>query len=75
MGIPTLYLETPMCNVYYLERDSEKKQDTIQLFKRIVEGRFEPYTSDIVIEELKKAATEKYQKMIGLITKYGITTE
>jgi hypothetical protein len=55
-----------------MEKDSEKKRDTIRLFKRIAEGRFEPYTSIIVIDELKKAATEKYQKMIGLLGQYGI---
>jgi predicted nucleic acid-binding protein len=72
VGVPKLYLETTIFNFYHLEKDSEKKRDTIRLFRRIAEGGFKPYTSIVVIDELKKATTEKYQKMIGLLTEYNI---
>jgi hypothetical protein len=72
VSIPKLYIETSTFNFYHLEKDSEKKRDTIWLFKRMTEGGFKPYTSNIVIEELKKATAEKYQKMFGLIEQYGM---
>jgi hypothetical protein len=53
VGVPKLYLETTTFNFYHLEKDSEKKRDTSWLFKRIAEGWFEPYTTIVVIDELK----------------------
>ncbi|MDR2734381.1 MAG: hypothetical protein LBC99_07040 [Spirochaetota bacterium] len=44
------------------------------MFAEIKEGKFRPFTSEYVIEELGKTKdVEKREKMKALITEYGIT--
>ena len=67
-----IYLETTLFN-YYFDTNKKGHVETVMLFKACAAGRFEPYTSSDVIEELKKAPCEKYDKMFDLIELYNIT--
>ena len=67
-----IYLETTLFNHYYDTRTPNFHDDTRALFKACAEGRFEPYTSLYVTDELKKAPFEKYDKMFDLTKLYNI---
>jgi predicted nucleic acid-binding protein len=68
---PKLYIETSTFNFFY-SKESKKQAETRKLFDWIAEGRFEPYTSNIVMDELNNASTEKREKMLNILQKYGI---
>jgi rRNA-processing protein FCF1 len=72
MKIPKIYLETSVFNFVFYDKEPEKQADTIKLFKEIKKGRYRPFTSDYVMEELEKASEEKSEKMMGLITGYKV---
>jgi hypothetical protein len=42
------------------------------LFDELAAGNYSAFTSDAVVEELKKAHNEKYTKMMGIIEQYDI---
>ena len=67
-----IYVETTLFNFYLDEDKGDAHIDTVKLFKEITAGKYEAYTSDYVIDELERAPIEKSNKMIGLISKYGI---
>jgi len=67
-----IYLETTLFNHYFDEDRGLAHTSTISLFKEIAAGKYEAFTSGAVIEELVKAATEKYEKMFALIGEYNI---
>ena len=67
-----IYLETTMFN-YYFDEDRDAHADTITLFEECAAGKFEPYTSDYVIDELEQAPEDKRDKMIALVERYNIT--
>ena len=67
-----VYLETTLFN-YYFDEDRDAHADTVALFKEIANGTYEAYTSLYVIDELEDAPSEKRDKMIALIERYGIT--
>ena len=67
-----VYLETTLFN-YYFDEDRDAHADTVILFEECAFGKFEPYTSLYVIEELEEAPSEKRDKMIALIEQYNIT--
>jgi len=67
-----IYLETTLFNHYFDVRTPNYHNDTRALFKACAEGIFEPYTSQYVIEELKKAPLEKYDQMYELTKLYYI---
>ena len=67
-----VYLETTLFN-YYFDEDRDAHTDTVVLFKEIANGKYEAYTSLYVIDELEDAPSEKRDKMISLIERYGIT--
>ena len=67
-----IYLETTLFNHYFDVRTPNYHDDTKELFKACAEGIFEPYTSKYVIDELKKAPLEKYNKMFELTELYNI---
>lgn len=73
MRIPKIYLETTIFNFYFADDALDKKQDTLKLFEEINEGKYIPFTSAYVIEELEKASLEKSDKMLALIKKYNVT--
>ena len=74
MRIPSIYLETTIFNFPFVDDAPQYKADTIRLFEEIRAGKFKPYTSEYVIQELEKTIdTEKRQKMIALISDCKIT--
>ncbi len=74
MRIPKIYLETSIFNFVFADNDTEKQQDTLKLFEDINNGKYEPYTSDAVLEELLRTSEPKQSKMTELIPKYKIIT-
>jgi len=58
---------------YYFDKERDAHADTVRLFKEIAAGKYEAYTSQYVVEELKKAREPKREKMLALIPQYGIT--
>ena len=66
MRIQKIYLETTLFN-YYFDEDRDAHPDTVTLFEECASGRFEPYTSGYVINELDNATAEKREKMFALI--------
>jgi rRNA-processing protein FCF1 len=67
-----IYLETTILNFYYADDAPEKKEDTRKLFDEIKQGKYEPYTSYAVIDEINKASEDTKQKLYLLIKKYDI---
>ncbi|MDR2198907.1 MAG: hypothetical protein LBR53_05540 [Deltaproteobacteria bacterium] len=65
------YLETSIFNRYF-DVDPILHPATVQLFKEIAAGKFEPYTSVFVTDELEAAPKDKSEKMLNLIPKYKI---
>ena len=72
MRKPKIYLETTLFN-YYFDSDRDAHADTVRLFKEIAAGKYEAYTSQYVVVELKKAQEPKRTQMLDLIPEYGIT--
>ena len=72
MRKPKIYLETTMFN-YYFDEERDAHADTVTLFEECMSGKFEPYTSLYVIDELEDTSTKKREKMIALIERYNIT--
>ena len=69
-----IYLETTLFNYYFEEDRGIDHINTVLLFGEIAAGKYEAFTSAYVVEELERAPDEdKRSKMLGLITKYGIT--
>jgi hypothetical protein len=72
MYIPKLFLETTMFNFYFYGKGKEKQVYTERLFTDIAAGKYKAYTSDYVIDELKKDTTERFNAMYSLVGKYNI---
>jgi predicted nucleic acid-binding protein len=72
MRIPKIYLETTIFNFFFTDDAPEKAQDTLKLFQEIQEGRYEPYTSDYALMEIKNASEPKRARMLELLDKYSI---
>jgi predicted nucleic acid-binding protein len=73
-GLRTLriYFETTMFN-YYFDADRDAHADTVALFDECAAGRFEPYTSTYVIDEISRTKDdEKRENMLALIGKYNM---
>ena len=68
--IPKLFIETTVFNFYFEEKHGQKQQDAVRLFEEIAKGRYEAYTSEIVINEIRKATLDKFIKMKALSEKY-----
>ena len=73
MRIPRVYIETLVFNFVFADDSPNKKRDTLKLFDEIKAGLYEPYTSDYVLQELKRAAEQKQSQMVELIDQYGVT--
>ena len=73
MRVPKIYLETSVFNFYFADDAPDKKKETLKLFEEIADGKYEPYTSDYVFLELKRAAEPKQSQMIALTERYGVT--
>lgn len=73
MRVPKVYLETTMFNFYFADDSPEKRQDTLKLFKEIKDGKYEPYTSFVVLDEINKTTdNQKRERMLGLIKEYDV---
>ena len=73
MKILRLYLETTVFNFKFADDSPDKKEDTNKLFDEIGQGKYIPYTSDYVLQELLRAEEPKRTKMVDLIKQYNIT--
>jgi len=71
MRIQKVYLETTLFN-FYFDQDRDAHAVTVELFKEIAAGKYEAFTSDYVVDELKKAPAEKSARMMNLLIEYGI---
>ena len=72
MRVQKTYLETTVFNFYFADDAPDKRADTLLLFKEIEQGKYEPYTSDHVVEELLEAPEPKQSKMLDLIRRYNV---
>ena len=68
-----IYLETTLFNHYFDDDRGLAHESTVMLFKEIAVEKYEAFTSDYVVDELRKAPADKYQKMMGLLNEYSIT--
>ena len=71
MRKPKIYLETTLFN-FYFDTDRDAHAATVKLFDEISAGKYEPFTSEAVLIELRKAPDEKRDKMITLISEMEI---
>ena len=67
-----IYLETTIFNFVFADDAPDKKLDTLKLLEEINSGKYIPYTSDYVLQELQKAEKPKKSQMIDLIEQYKI---
>jgi rRNA-processing protein FCF1 len=67
-----IYLETTVFNFKFADDSPDKRIDTIKLFDEIKQGKYIPYTSDYVLQELLKADEPKKTQMIDLIKDYNV---
>ncbi|GMO65020.1 MAG: hypothetical protein Ta2A_13000 [Treponemataceae bacterium] len=73
MKTPKIYLETTMFNFPFINDAPQYKADTLKLFREILAGRFDPYTSDYVMNELNETTDEnKRERMKALIPEYNV---
>ncbi|MDR1700149.1 MAG: hypothetical protein LBR68_03065 [Lachnoclostridium sp.] len=71
MRKPKIYLETTLFN-FYFDTDRDAHAATVKLFEEIAAGKYEPFTSRYVVDELEQDTTEKREKMLNLIKQYEI---
>jgi rRNA-processing protein FCF1 len=72
MRIPKIYLETTIFNFPFAYDAPDKKKAALALFDEIKTGKYTPYTSGYVIDELQKAAEPKRTDMMQLIADYHV---
>lgn len=66
-----LYLETSVWNFVFADDAPEKKRATEVFFKEIAAGKHEIFISEVVIEEIRLASSEKRQLLYNLIREYN----
>ena len=71
MRTPKAYLETTLFNFYVEDDKGDAHDDTVRLFKEIAAEKYKAYTSDYVIDELRRAQNDKSNKMLGLLKEYN----
>ncbi|MCL1806840.1 MAG: hypothetical protein FWG31_03970 [Oscillospiraceae bacterium] len=72
MRVQKIYLETTVFNFCFADDAPDKKLDTLRLFEEIAQGKYEPYTSAVVIREIEQDATSKRDKMLDLVEHFNI---
>lgn len=65
-----LYIETSVWNFLFEEDAVEKRAATESLFLEIEKGKYSIYISDIVMNEIKGASSEKQSMLTEIISKY-----
>ena len=74
MRIPDIYLETTIFNFPFANDSPQYKVDTLRLFAEIKAGKFRPFTSEYVTQELENTEdVERLKQMKALIADYEIT--
>ncbi|MDR2662339.1 MAG: hypothetical protein LBC31_05010, partial [Treponema sp.] len=74
MDKPKIYLETTMFNFPFADDAPGYRADTLRLFEEIKAGKFQPYTSVYVTEELGGAENQaRREAMKALIDDYRVT--
>jgi len=72
MRVPTIYLETTIFNFPFADDAPQYQADTKRLFAEIKAGKFKPFTSKYVVQELENTKDiGKLDKMKAMITNYG----
>jgi rRNA-processing protein FCF1 len=72
MRVPTIYLETTIFNFPFTDDAPQYRNETLKLFAEIKAGKFKPFTSEYVVQELESTKdTGKLEKMKALITDHG----
>jgi len=73
MRIPKIYLETSVLNFVFADDSPDKKTDTIKLFEEIREGKYIPFTSDYVKNEIDDTPDlDKRDELNKLITENNV---
>jgi hypothetical protein len=73
MKAPKIYLETTIFNFPFADDAPQYTADTLKLFDEIKAGKFIPYTSEYVLEELNNERNiERRKKMLELINEYDV---
>ena len=73
MRTPMAYLETTLFNFIFADDAPDKKQDTIKLFEEIKNGKYIPYTSFVVVDEINRTKDEqKRNNMLAIISEYDV---
>jgi len=73
MRVPTIYLETTIFNFPFADDAPQYKAEARQLFTEIKAGKFKPFTSEYVLDELVETKDlEKLKEMKALITDNAI---
>jgi predicted nucleic acid-binding protein len=74
MTVPKIYLETTMFNFPFADDAPQYRADTLRLFEEIKAGKFQPYTSVYVTEELDGTEDQKHREAMKLlIDDYHVT--
>ena len=82
METPKVYIETTLFNMYFAEtrgqyygKTVEYCRDARRFFEAVEAGEFEPYTSEVVVDELKKTRnTGRRDEMLKLVDDFAITS-
>ena len=64
-----LYLETTVWNSYFADDAPQRRDVTRELFDHVKDGRFDAYTSDLVLEEIAAAPEPRRQQLLDLINR------
>ena len=72
MKTPKIYLETTVFNFLFADDAPDKKADTVKLFEEIKEGKYLPYTSAYVLQEINAASAPKKTQMLDLIREHNV---
>ena len=73
MRTPKIYLETTIFKFPFVEDAPQYKADTLKLFEEIKAGKWKPFTSKYVLNELAKTTdTARRAKMEALVTAYNV---
>jgi len=72
MRVPTIYLETTIFNFPFADDAPQYKADTLRLFAEVKAGKYKPFTSEYVMQELEAATDTRREDRLRLIQEYGV---
>jgi len=70
--IPSIYLETTIFNFPFADDAPQYRADTLRLFAEIRAGKFQPFTSGYVLDELEAATDHLREDRLRLIKEYNV---